>query len=365
MKNKLLSVCIPVYNRREVFKHCLIKACQACMESSEDVEVVISDNNSEDDLYFIVEEIRLEFLDIDIIYNKNKENIGSSRNFFKVIDMASGEFCWIVGSDDFVKKDSIKTLIDIIKQNNDISFICCNYDSIFLNKLKFENGEYIDIHQQLLNENMLVKHRAPVWTGIVEKFDSLVDPVFNNVFLGAVMTGIFKKSLWNNVNKSNIEWDGFSGLESIYPHCYIYAKAFLGKKAYYYGKPLITVGEGTREWSTDKGNSFWNSSLPLIFFNIWGDMIYNYKICGLDTIQYRKCRGAVAKTAGTYFLPVFFRKCVLGQHIQNSENIKIGKVLKAYLFVPSFYKGILKSIINFFKGILKALIKRAGIKSIR
>jgi hypothetical protein len=346
MNQKLLSICIPVYNRKEVFRHCLYEACEASEEVANEVEIVISDNNSEDDLFSIVEEIKLKFKYINVKYNKNDVNIGLCRNFLKVVEIATGMFCWIVGSDDFIKTDSIKTLLNIIKCNKDLYFICCNYDYIYLNKLKFENGKYIDLHDQLRNESMIYKHKAPTWTGMVDKFDYLIDPKLNNVFLGAVMSGVFRKDVWDKVEQNNVDWDGFNSFESIYPHCYIYAKAFINKKAYYHGESLLTVGEGTREWSTDTGKTIWESSLPLIYYNLFGDLINNYKNYGLEIKQYRKCRRATAFIAGNYFLPIIFRKHIFKKSIKDVESINVMKSLKLYLFIPDFYIGIITSVFS-------------------
>lgn len=356
MKNKLLSICIPVYNRKDIFRHCLIEACESSMEFIDEVEIVISDNNSEDDLFSIVDEVKKLYNSIDIEYNKNDTNLGACKNVIRVVENASGKFCWIIGSDDFIKKEGVSTLINIIKQYSDISFICCNYDHVFLNQLHLENNQYLETHELLTNKNKLIEHKAPRWSGLVDKFDELIDPIFSNVFLGAIMTGIFKKSLWDKVEKDNVIWDGFNSLESIYPHCYIYANSFIGEKAYYCGKPIITVGEGAREWSTETGNTFWESSLPLIYFSIFGDMINTYKECGLDILQYQKCKKFTARTAGRYFLPILIRKYIFKKNIKDGDNIKTFKVFKLYFTTPSFYKGLIIGVVKDCRNIIKNIL---------
>ena len=342
MEHKLLSICIPVYNRKEIFKHCLIKACEASLGSEKEVEIVISDNASEEDLFCLIEEFRSKYA-IDIANHKNKLNIGLSKNFLKVVDIASGKYCWIIGSDDFIKLDGISTIMEIIKQNNDVDFISCNYDHILLNEVVKKNGDvgpFEDLQNQLENKSVLVPHKAPTWSGKVNKLDELIDPMFNNVLLGAVMTGIFRKSLWDNFDKSNVVWDGFNSFASMYPHCYIYANAFIGRKAFYCGKPLITVGEGTREWSTDKGNTFWDSSLPVIYFNVFGEMVETYNKFGLEKKQYYLCRKWVANNVGIYFLPIIFRKYIVKKFIKDSDLLDVKQTLKMNFLIPKFYKSI-------------------------
>lgn len=356
MEQKLLSICIPVYNRKDIFKHCLFEACEASLERINEVEIVVSDNASEEDLCCIVDDVRLKYNIIDIKYHKNSQNIGLAKNFLKVVDIATGKYCWIIGSDDFIKYDGIKTVIEIIHKNNDVNFICCNYDHIFLNEVINKNNsddKYINLHKYLKDEKFLVPHNAPTTSKKVDKLDELIEPLYNNVFLGALMTGIFKKSLWNNVDQSNVNWCGFNSFESTYPHCYIYANAFIGKKAYYCGKPLVTVGEGEREWTTEKGNSFWDSSLPIIYFNVFGEMIETYKKNGLERKQYYKCKKLAGNYAGKLFFPIIFRKYILKKHIKDSERLNPIKILILYIFTLSFYKGICISFHIAIKNILK------------
>lgn len=345
MNQRLLSICVPVYNRKELFRHSLIAACEASVDFSDKLEIIISDNASQDDLFSIVKEAKRKYKDINIIYSRNNNNIGMANNVLKIISIASGKYCWLIGSDDFIKQGGVEKILDIIDQNKDIEFISCNYDYIFLNKILRENS-YNNMQELLKDKNYLVFHKAPTWSGRVNKLDELIDPLFNNVFLGSIMTGIFKKSLWDSVDKPNIYWDSFNTFESIYPHCYIYAKAFLGKPAFYCGEPLITVGEGAREWTTERSLNFWKTSLSLIYFNTFGEIIETYKKFGLEKNQYYKCKKFTAESAGNIFLPIIIRKYILRRHINNSEFLNIKKNIKLYFLTPSFYKGIAKSILR-------------------
>jgi glycosyltransferase involved in cell wall biosynthesis len=362
MKQKLLSICIPAYNRKNLLEHSLIAACEASVNFSEELEIVVSDNASQDDLFSVVEEIKHRYKKIKIVYNRNDNNIGGIKNVLKVINIASGKYCWVVGSDDFIKQNGVKRILNIINQNKDINFISCNYDHIFLNEIlsnKNNDKKDINLQNELKKRKHLVPHRAPIWSKRVDRLDKLIDPLFNNVLLGAVMTGIFRKSLWNNINKSSICFDNFNNLKSIYPHCFIYAKAFLGKPAFYCGEPLITVGEGAREWTTECGNDFWETALPLIYFNIFGEMVETYKKFGLDKKQYYRCKNFSGEYAGNYFLPIIIRKHIFKKNIKNSNLLNVKKTIKFYFLTKGFYKGIIKSILRpMVRPIMKILMIR-------
>jgi len=104
-----LSICIPTYNRA--------KFIGAALESivsqySHEIEVVISDNASTDNTEEIVLSYQKRFERIR--YVKLVENLGADRNFLNVIDLASGSYCWLLGSDDAIAPESISKIIPLL-----------------------------------------------------------------------------------------------------------------------------------------------------------------------------------------------------------------------------------------------------------
>ncbi len=341
---KKLSICIPVYNRKHVFRKCLESVCRASLGFSNEVEIVISDNNSEDDLNSIVTETRNDYESLNIVYNRNETNIGPIRNVIEVVKHATGCYCWIIGSDDFIKYDGIKRVLDVINNHDDIDFISTNFDRININKINYidtkiesSGTEYQNIEEEI--------NETSETTDYMCMFDDLVDPKYNNVYLGAIMVGIFRKRLWNEFSTDNVYWDGFNSVASIYPHAYIHAHVFIGRKAYYIGTPTITVGEGTREWTTDSGLKLWQTSVPLIHFKILGDMAVLYRINGLPRKQYRKCKNDAAYRAGIIYLTLFIRFYITRKPIKDKIHYSFLRTSFFYFFTVGFHKGILKSIL--------------------
>lgn len=91
--NPLVSVCIPVYNRRDMLRRCLVSVS---LQTVKDIEIVVLDNCSEDDLGRVVEEIG----DPRIRYVRNSNNIGAARNFIKASSLARGKYLKFLCSDD-------------------------------------------------------------------------------------------------------------------------------------------------------------------------------------------------------------------------------------------------------------------------
>lgn len=125
MKPKL-SICIPTYNRAKFLGATLRSIVD---QVGEDVEIVVSDNASNDETSDIVEFYRK--LHPALVYFRQPENVGADRNYLKVVELASGEYCWLFGSDDILKKDAIQKVLQEIKLKFDV-YLCgltlCSFD---------------------------------------------------------------------------------------------------------------------------------------------------------------------------------------------------------------------------------------------
>lgn len=339
-KPKKLSICYPVYNRANIFELSLEHTCTNILDLHEDVEIIISDNSENDSIKNIVKNFINKYKKLTIKYHKNDTNIGLAKNFLKTVELSSAEFCWIVGSDDFIKVGAVDKILTILSNHNEIDFIGCNFDSIQL------HSEINTDFLSLLKDKMVLKESdAPKWSKRLEKFEELLDPQFKNVFLGSIMLGIFRKDLWDKVDKSHINWGGFNSLESIYPHIYIYAHNFLDSNAYYCGFPLITIGNGVREWSTEMGNTMWQSSLPYIYLNVLWEAIFLYRSKGSSSETYRKSRKHLAKIYGNLFLPFLWNKYLIFRKINNRKITNL-RYLRFALVEPVFYIMVFRSILK-------------------
>jgi glycosyltransferase involved in cell wall biosynthesis len=119
-----ISICIPHYNRIAfLLKNLKIISGQ----SYENIEVVVSDDCSIDDteqkILLLQEHYRYP-----LIYKRNTTNLGYDRNLRQSIELASGDYCFILGNDDSLYAiDDLQFLANFLEKNNfpDIGF--CNY----------------------------------------------------------------------------------------------------------------------------------------------------------------------------------------------------------------------------------------------
>lgn len=333
----ILSICIPVFNRVDVFASSLVVATEAANEHSGKVEIVVSDNASEDNIKEVVEDVIKKFPKVSIKYNRNSENLGLAGNFLRVVELAQGEYCWIVGSDDFVLASGLEAILRIIKENPDIDYVSVEFAGVDLSK-KPSSASFVDYAASLsLHSEMWIKRRIKAKSG--EKiWDKLVDPIYKNVLLGSIMCGVFKRRLWNSVDKSRIRvGNKFTSVENTYPHCYIYSMCMVGRKAWYLGQTCILTGSGLRDWAGEGRSGFWTSSMPVIVMKVFPELVESYRVGGLDGRQVTKAKHWAASRIGGIFFLYLLRRYMLRMRVEGSELIDERQILRSYRSNIFFY----------------------------
>ncbi len=116
MKNPLLTISIPTYNRAHYLEDCLnsinIQLDQH-KELQDIVEVVISDNASTDSTKEVAEKYRDSFK--NFVYIANEKNLGFDLNVFNVVKNSSGTYCWYLADDDVLVNGSIDYIVEKLK----------------------------------------------------------------------------------------------------------------------------------------------------------------------------------------------------------------------------------------------------------
>src|SRR3954463_5705563 len=110
-----LSICIPQYNRIDY----LLQSLKTIEEQTYDqIEVVISDDCSTDETKEKIAAL-VPIYRFPIVYNRNKKNLGYDANYRKCIELATGDYCLLIGNDDGINgKDRIQHLVEFLKQND-------------------------------------------------------------------------------------------------------------------------------------------------------------------------------------------------------------------------------------------------------
>mgnify|MGYP003779695595 FL=1 len=119
MGNKLLlSICIPTYNRAELLDYVLNGIFSQCNEDIlQKIEVVVSDNDSKDETWKIVDTYLTKYK-YNLQYHKNLTNIWSNKNVIKVTEYAQWKYIRLLADDDCLTDFALEYVLDIIKKTD-------------------------------------------------------------------------------------------------------------------------------------------------------------------------------------------------------------------------------------------------------
>jgi glycosyltransferase involved in cell wall biosynthesis len=151
--SRVLSICIPTYNRVDFLKQSVESIICSIEFSNEDVEIVISDNCSSDNTEKYCKYLTQKYSFIK--YFRNDENV-VELNFYFCIQRATSKFVWVFGDDDLISINAISQVLNYLTKGHNLLIL--NY-SIFDEKVKnvlkknylgFSNNQKIKNHDELL-----------------------------------------------------------------------------------------------------------------------------------------------------------------------------------------------------------------------
>lgn len=194
-----LSLCIPTFNRASFLDELLDSVAVQLSERHRPLfEICISDNASTDDTAAIVARWQ-ERLPVALVYHCNPENLGADRNYLQVVAIASGEYCWLMGSDDRVEPGGVDTLLAKLAENSTVNVAILTrnyYDYTFTNVLP-------------IRQPLRLKFTDDV------SFSSSIEAIENVAYeLGYLSVLVFRRVCWQQVSGFEV----FIG--SAYVHVY-------------------------------------------------------------------------------------------------------------------------------------------------
>jgi len=169
--NPILTIAIPTYNRAKYLKKCLQSALSYC---GDDIQIIVSDNNSSDETFEVV----TSFMhDQRLIYHKNEQNIGPLDNFYLLIEKSKSEYVFFVTDDDYLLPGSVEVVLEFILQKKPDAF---KTDLIILNEVSKSTSYYSYFDESIFptsNDSMsLAKiwRSSHIYTGCCFRKESLI-----------------------------------------------------------------------------------------------------------------------------------------------------------------------------------------------
>ncbi len=129
----MISVALASYNGEKY----IYKQIKSILEQTVAVdEIIVCDDNSTDRT---IEEIK-RINDSRIKIYTNTENLGYIRNFYKAINLTSGEYIFLADQDDIWKLDKVSKMLDIMHNTNCMA-LCTNFEIIDSEGNKIEDKQ--------------------------------------------------------------------------------------------------------------------------------------------------------------------------------------------------------------------------------
>lgn len=111
-----LTIAIPTYNRRERLQVCLKMLKIELSEISIPIQVLVSDNNSSDSTWNLLENWNFENSYVNYVPFRNQVDVGAVENTRKLIRNSDGDFILFCTDDDYILPGSLKEIIASLEE---------------------------------------------------------------------------------------------------------------------------------------------------------------------------------------------------------------------------------------------------------
>ena len=114
-----LSICVPTHSGRAGVLDELLERLAAELDQAE-FEVCVSDNGSRDETSAVIAR-HLPRFDGRLRYHRHPRDLGMPVNVLSVVEMASGDFCWLFGSDDAPARGAVREVLEVLSRFPDVT----------------------------------------------------------------------------------------------------------------------------------------------------------------------------------------------------------------------------------------------------
>ena len=210
---KILSICIPTYNRAQKLEKLLNTVLPQVNEFKDSIEVCISNNGSTDNTKTVVKQADAKYPGI-IRYSENLSNVGFDRNLLKVTDLATGHFVWLFGDDDSIVENGVQVVLGFVEKSDfkNTGLIMLRRESFYFD----EASKKRVIHSSSFDEKKPPQFEMDI--------NELIAGVFEDDSFISVM--LINNDLLSDLKQNDLEIIE-KGLQTLYIHKLLYKLIFL------------------------------------------------------------------------------------------------------------------------------------------
>lgn len=167
----IVSIIIPVYKVERYIQRCIESIFRQEIEGTP-LECIIVDDCSPDNSIAIVKKLIEAYtgnIQFRIITHYKNSGLSAARN--TGIRAAKGDFIIFVDSDDYIKDNSILTMLQALKQHPEADSVVCNYYDCKEKKVPFpiETKEYLPNKDIIMERFYETKIKSAAWNKIVRR----------------------------------------------------------------------------------------------------------------------------------------------------------------------------------------------------
>lgn len=111
-----ISICVPTFERSEFLDYLLANILEQVGEDSELVQVVVSDNFSQDSTWSIID--KFQHRSLNLKYLRSYKNLGFTGNLNAAVGGSNGKYCWLMGDDDALRPGAISFIAELLRINS-------------------------------------------------------------------------------------------------------------------------------------------------------------------------------------------------------------------------------------------------------
>jgi len=231
-----LSICIATLNREEFIGETIESIIT---QATDEVEIVILDGGSTDNTTQVVQKYQQRFPHLR--YFRQDVPMGVDQDFYRAVELAKGDYCWLMSDDDILKPGAIHSVLNETRYD---------YGLIIVNA-EVRNTDLSNI----LEEKILRYNANRVYSPIdSEKF--FVETARYLSFIGCV---VIKRNLWNNREKEKY-------FGTLFIHVGVIFQKNLVENILVIAKPFIVIRAGNAQW-TSKWFEIWMFKWPTLIWS--------------------------------------------------------------------------------------------------
>lgn len=239
MNSPKLSICIATYNRAAFIGETLDSMFG---QLTDDVELVILDGASSDNTEEVVRAYQSRCSRLR--YVRQAENRGVDRDFDRVVELADGEYCWLMTDDDLLRPGAVAAVLAALQDDYSLVVV---------------NAEVRSADMSALVEKRRLRFDAPRTYGPLEMDGLFADAGAYLTFIGCV---VIRRSLW--LQRERAAYYG-----SLFIHVGVIGQHPLPGKSLVINDTLISIRYGNAMWRP-KEFEIWMFKWPSLVWSLAG-----------------------------------------------------------------------------------------------